>query len=195
MRMTHARRMVLTVMLSDPEAQWYGYDLAHRTGLGTGTVAPMLVVFLAAGLMTSEMEDPEAAHTQGRPPRRLYRLNSTALPEVRQMVAARQPMDMGAQYRRALAVGNGELTTEQADAQRFDQGAQMLRERALAAMPLLFVHLTAAERQELAQRLAVSTEPPTPDSGPGLCGDEHQPAHPAGSHPEDCRTCSEATSP
>ncbi len=167
-RMTQARRMVLTVMLSDPEAEWHGYGLAERTGLATGTVSPMLSE-LATGpspqILQTREEMREEALAQGRSPgrpRRLYRLNPDMVQTVRQMVGDAQPLSVGAEYRRARAIGNGEMTPEQADAQRFEHGAQMLREQALAAVPLLFAHLTAAERQELAQRLAVSTEAEVP---------------------------------
>ncbi len=188
MIMTQPRRMVLATMLTDPEAEWYGYDLARRTGLESGTVSPMLT-----GLATAQTppfllvrdEPAEQAREQGRPARRLYRLNPEMVDAVRQLVGDGLPLSLGSEFRRAMAVGDGEKTPEQADRERFDEGMQMLRRHALEAVPLLFVHLSPAERRDLARRLAASV-----GSVRELCGDEWQPEHVAGSHPEDCRSCS-----
>lgn len=58
----------------------YGFDLMRVTGLPSGTVYPLLRRLEAAGLVASDWEDEHAAHADGRPPRRHYRLTPAAEP-------------------------------------------------------------------------------------------------------------------
>ena len=51
----------------------------EASGLPSGTVYPALRRMEAWGHVSSEWEDEEAAHAQGRPRRRLYTLSDTGL--------------------------------------------------------------------------------------------------------------------
>jgi PadR family transcriptional regulator PadR len=72
-RMTAQTLRLLNVLLSDPTAEWYGFDLADRAGIKTGTLYPILARLESAEWLGSHWEDvdPHEAH---RPRRRLYRL-------------------------------------------------------------------------------------------------------------------------
>jgi hypothetical protein len=89
MRMTQARRTILTHMLANPEQDYYSYGLVKALGMESGTVAPILDAFWAAGLMGREWELPESALARGGQRRRIYRFAPDRLAEVRAMVGAR----------------------------------------------------------------------------------------------------------
>jgi PadR family transcriptional regulator PadR len=62
----------------------YGFDVIEHTGLPSGTVYPALSRLERDGLVRSAWEDEAAAHAEGRPPRRNYRITghgATALAE------------------------------------------------------------------------------------------------------------------
>lgn len=66
-------RQLLDALLSH-RAQWrHGYDLSEQTGLPSGTLYPILMRLSDRGLLDSKWEP--SPH-QGRPPRKLYRLNA-----------------------------------------------------------------------------------------------------------------------
>lgn len=75
MKLTGALERVLRVLLADPAAQHYGYDLMKAARLPSGTLYPMLARLQHEGLVESEWEGqrPEAG---GRPPRKYYRLTA-----------------------------------------------------------------------------------------------------------------------
>ena len=50
----------------------YGFDVIDATGLGSGTVYPILRRLERAGLLTSAREREREAHAEQRPPRRYY---------------------------------------------------------------------------------------------------------------------------
>lgn len=54
----------------------YGFDIIDQTGLPSGTVYPALGRLERDGLVKSAWEDDEAAHAEGRPARRYYRLTA-----------------------------------------------------------------------------------------------------------------------
>ncbi|MGE3274141.1 MAG: PadR family transcriptional regulator [Vicinamibacterales bacterium] len=54
----------------------YGFDIIDHTGLPSGTVYPALSRLERDGYLRSAWEDEEAAHAEGRPARRYYRLTS-----------------------------------------------------------------------------------------------------------------------
>jgi PadR family transcriptional regulator PadR len=74
-KLTGPLERVLGVLVADPGAPHYGYDLMKATRLPSGTLYPMLARLQQEGLVDSEWEDarPDAA---GRPPRRYYRLTA-----------------------------------------------------------------------------------------------------------------------
>ena len=71
--MTTQTLQLTGVMLSAPDAEWYGLQLAGEAGLKSGSVYVVLARLEQAGWLTSRWEeiDPSA---EGRPRRRLYAL-------------------------------------------------------------------------------------------------------------------------
>ena len=67
---------VLKTMLSQPEADRYGYDLMKATGLPSGTLYPILIRLNDRGLLTAQWR-PSAE--PGKPPRQVYRLTKTGM--------------------------------------------------------------------------------------------------------------------
>ena len=54
----------------------YGFDIIDQTGLPSGTVYPALGRLERDGLVKSAWENEPAAHAEGRPARRYYRLSA-----------------------------------------------------------------------------------------------------------------------
>jgi len=52
----------------------FGFDIMAATGLTSGTVYPALDRLEGLGLLGSHWEDESAAHAEGRPARRYFRL-------------------------------------------------------------------------------------------------------------------------
>ena len=75
MKLTAPLERVLRVLVADPSAQHYGYDLMKAAKLPSGTLYPMLARLQQEGLVDSEWEEqrPDAG---GRPPRKYYRLTA-----------------------------------------------------------------------------------------------------------------------
>jgi PadR family transcriptional regulator PadR len=71
--MTTQTFAVLATMLSEPTAEWYGFNLAERAGIKSGTLYPLLSRLEKAGWLTSHWEDIDP-HVAERPRRRLYAL-------------------------------------------------------------------------------------------------------------------------
>jgi PadR family transcriptional regulator, regulatory protein PadR len=71
--MTTQTLQLIGVLLSEPDAEWYGLQLAGEAGLKSGSVYVVLGRLEQAGWLTSRWEeiDPSA---EGRPRRRLYAL-------------------------------------------------------------------------------------------------------------------------
>jgi PadR family transcriptional regulator, regulatory protein PadR len=74
-KLTGPLERVLRVLLADPVAPHYGYDLMKAANLASGTLYPMLARLQQEGLVDSQWEDrsPDAG---GRPPRKYYRLTA-----------------------------------------------------------------------------------------------------------------------
>lgn len=72
-KLTTQTLALLSTMVSDPEAEWYGLDLSKRSSLKPGTIYPILDRLLGAGWLERRWEDIDPA-VEGRPRRRLYRL-------------------------------------------------------------------------------------------------------------------------
>ena len=73
-RMTVGVLAVLGALLDRPETELYGREIVRASGLEPGTIYPILQRLRAVGWVCDRWEDPEPAHTTGRPPRRYYRL-------------------------------------------------------------------------------------------------------------------------
>jgi len=74
-KLTGPLERVLKVLVADPAAQHYGYDLMKAARLPSGTLYPMLARLQQEGLLDSQWEEqrPDAG---GRPPRKYYRLTA-----------------------------------------------------------------------------------------------------------------------
>jgi PadR family transcriptional regulator len=55
----------------------FGFDIMAATGLTSGTVYPTLDKLEQLGFLSSRWEDEAAAHREGRPARRYFRLTTT----------------------------------------------------------------------------------------------------------------------
>lgn len=66
------RLRVLSALLAWPDGEYYGWELAQRTGLRSGTLYPILSRLQRDGWLTSEWEDAG----NDRPRRRCYRLTT-----------------------------------------------------------------------------------------------------------------------
>lgn len=86
MRITTQAQRVLLVMLASPRSEHYGLELAKATGLRSGTLYPVLARLEGAGWIDGSWEkiDP---HTEGRPPRRYYRLTAAGMVAVQDLRA------------------------------------------------------------------------------------------------------------
>ncbi len=82
MKLTAPLERVLRVLVADPAAPHYGYDLMKAARLPSGTLYPMLARLQQEGLVDSQWEEqrPDAG---GRPPRKYYRLTAEGARVVR----------------------------------------------------------------------------------------------------------------
>ncbi|GIH05540.1 PadR family transcriptional regulator [Rhizocola hellebori] len=86
MRLTIPMAKVLSVFLSDVEAARYGVDLMEHSGLGSGTIYPILQKLQAAGWVSSSWEEGDPA-ALGRPVRRYYLLTPDGAEQARHKLA------------------------------------------------------------------------------------------------------------
>jgi DNA-binding PadR family transcriptional regulator len=89
LRMTTPRLLVLRTLLTDPDQERYGLDLAHQAGIEPGTIYPILVAFENAGWLESRAEDIDV-HAEGRPRRRYYKLTPDGTAAARQALSRRK---------------------------------------------------------------------------------------------------------
>jgi PadR family transcriptional regulator, regulatory protein PadR len=78
MKLTGPLERVLRVLLADPSARRYGYDLMKAAKLPSGTLYPMLARLQQDGLVDCEWE-AQREDAGGRPPRKYYRLTADGL--------------------------------------------------------------------------------------------------------------------
>lgn len=67
-------RLLLAALLAGAPAWRHGYDLSKETGLGSGTLYPLLMRLGAQGLLDAAWQDAERP---GPPPRHIYRLTAS----------------------------------------------------------------------------------------------------------------------
>lgn len=84
---TRATLAVAEVMLSNPGGRYYGYDLWQVTGVRPGTLYPLLVRWLNAGLIADAWQDPHDMGTQQHLPRRYYTLTDKGRAELGALIA------------------------------------------------------------------------------------------------------------
>jgi PadR family transcriptional regulator PadR len=80
--MTIQTLAVLSTILSDPEAEWYGLELSKRSALKPGTIYPILDRLLKADWLERRWEEIDPV-VESRPKRRLYRLTAVGAPAAR----------------------------------------------------------------------------------------------------------------
>jgi PadR family transcriptional regulator len=85
-RLTIPVAKVLAVFLSDVDTARYGVDLMEQSGLGSGTVYPILQKLQATGWVSSEWEQEDPTEL-GRPVRRYYLLTPNGAEQARQRLA------------------------------------------------------------------------------------------------------------
>src|SRR5260370_41376398 len=74
-RLTTPVRIVLDALAhADPDSPLWGYKLTELTGLGSGTIYPIMERLEAGNYVVAWLETPKPAN---RPPRRVYHLNNT----------------------------------------------------------------------------------------------------------------------
>ncbi|MFI7114939.1 PadR family transcriptional regulator [Amycolatopsis sp. NPDC049868] len=81
-RMTLSTRLVLYVLIEDPDREMYGLQICGAAGLPGGTIHPILARLEKVGWLISRWEEI-GAREEGRPRRRYYRLNPNSLAVVR----------------------------------------------------------------------------------------------------------------
>jgi PadR family transcriptional regulator PadR len=64
---------VLLLLLEEPTAWHYGYEISQRTGLKSGTLYPILIRLAEQGWLETRWAAPER---EGRPARHTYRLTA-----------------------------------------------------------------------------------------------------------------------
>ena len=64
---------VLLLLLEEPTAWHYGYEISQRTGLLSGTLYPILIRLADQGWLETRWAEPERL---GRPARHTYRLTA-----------------------------------------------------------------------------------------------------------------------
>lgn len=77
-KITDARRRLLRALFADPDQEMYGLQLAIATGLGSGTVQPILTRFEDLGWAVSRWEEAEPSNL-GRHLRKYYKLTEAGL--------------------------------------------------------------------------------------------------------------------
>jgi DNA-binding PadR family transcriptional regulator len=93
-KLTAPLERVLRVMIADPAAPRYGYDLMKAARLPSGTLYPMLARLRQEGLVDSAWEElPQDA--AGRPPRKFYRLTGEGVRVARLELAKVSPAQAG----------------------------------------------------------------------------------------------------
>ena len=90
MKLTDPLERVLRVLIADPAAPHYGYDLMTAARVPSGTLYPMLARLQQQGLVESEWE-PQPRDAGGRPPRKYYRLTGEGIRVTRLELAKARP--------------------------------------------------------------------------------------------------------
>jgi|SRR5713101_8679661 len=75
---------VLQVLLSEPTAWHYGYEISQQTGLLSGTLYPLLIRLADQGWLETRWAEPER---QGRPARHTYRLTQVGSRQASALIA------------------------------------------------------------------------------------------------------------
>jgi len=85
-------RILFAAFLNNSRTWRHGYDLSKETGLGSGTLYPLLMRLSEQGLLESRWQNAERP---GLPPRHIYRLTVTGLAIARDSARAEETAAMG----------------------------------------------------------------------------------------------------
>jgi PadR family transcriptional regulator, regulatory protein PadR len=88
-RLSERGLRVLCFLIEEPNARRSGADMAKATGVGSGTLYPLLARLETAGWLKGEWEKVEPSEV-GRPRRRLYRLTGLGQRRVREALSGLQ---------------------------------------------------------------------------------------------------------
>ena len=89
--MTFQVQKVLSVLLRDPSAEQYGFEILKASGVSSGSVYPILARLEKAGWVTSAWEDIDES-LAGRRRRRYYRLTAFGLDKSRRLLEETRQM-------------------------------------------------------------------------------------------------------
>jgi DNA-binding PadR family transcriptional regulator len=84
--MRHLSITTISVLQAIANGAEYGFDIIDTTGLPSGTVYPALSRLERDGYLRSAWEDVAAAHDEGRPARRYYRLTAPGVKALKEHV-------------------------------------------------------------------------------------------------------------
>ncbi|WP_237048086.1 PadR family transcriptional regulator [Lentzea guizhouensis] len=91
LRMTVHVQAVPRLLLSDPDVERYGLEIAESAGMMPGTAYPILARLVSLGWVEDRWEEIDP-HTARRPKRRFYKLTETGRTAAPAALArARQP--------------------------------------------------------------------------------------------------------
>lgn len=77
---------VAAVLLAEPSARYWGYELGKQSGVRSGVLYPMLTRMLDEGWVTDGWEDPTAL-AEKRSPRRYYELTEKGKAQLGEVLA------------------------------------------------------------------------------------------------------------
>lgn len=97
-RLTIQVKIVLSFLLAEPGAEWYGLEILDGVELGSGTTYPILKRLEAAGWVCSRWEE-RGPDTGGRPLRHYFRIDPSKTDMIRDALRAAE----GRLYRRVTA--------------------------------------------------------------------------------------------
>src|SRR6266851_5516053 len=75
---------ILRLLLEEPAAWHYGYEISQRTGLKSGTLYPILIRLADQGWLETRWAEPQR---QGRPARHTYRLTQVGSRQASALIA------------------------------------------------------------------------------------------------------------
>jgi PadR family transcriptional regulator, regulatory protein PadR len=85
-RLTIPALKVLKLFVGNVRKQRSGADISRETGIGPGTLYPLLARFEQLGFFTSEWEEVDPA-TVGRPRKRLYKISGAGVKAAQEALA------------------------------------------------------------------------------------------------------------
>jgi PadR family transcriptional regulator PadR len=85
-RRTQARLAIALELIRRRTGTHWGYELSRNSGVGAGSMYPFLAELLEEGCLVDGWEDP--ATTNGRPPRRFYRLTDEGVRSLTEFIQA-----------------------------------------------------------------------------------------------------------